>query len=763
MHRFRLVAGVLALGLVANAQSAAAATGWTRVPTGLLGHQVSSLAGSPTRFVALTTTRDLLWSDDGQIWSASADHPPVSFLSQVAYGNGTFVVVGSGATLTSTDGINWSHHQTPGLQFDRLHFNGTRFIAAKSYLNSTGKGIYHSVDGVNWLPATGVPSDFSVWSIASNGAVTVASGAQSQVIRSTDGMTWTTATAGFLYGSVYWDGVSFAVASQSSGWRSLDGSDWNFLGGPPVTANVVGSATTSQGVFVGHFDGAFQASGSQLPGGSMAVNFTERIDAIAASGDRVVAAGTFGAAFLYEPGTGWQRMGEKSGLGGSATVAATAFRGGTFYAWSSGNDALNAVNDYGFAYGLFDPQWVQRSTDGVIWTKDPVTIPANLQLAGMRSNIVGFGAWLYGASQDRVLRSSDGVTWTEVAQLPWRARAFATDGTQLVAVGHSDAGGTAGFASTPDGINWTVNATLTTSAQPSFLLYTANGWWAHSSNGAKIWRSSDAVNWTESSGAPIKPTAVTAGQGRIWLRADDGALWYTTDEVTFAQVSAPLDFQSAPAWSTDRWIAAVKDYLSDPQHALAESTDGATWYIRQGTERIDPRQIDATAIGVFAFGTAGGVLRLDSPQPLPPRTTSAISMLAPIVGANPGNLVSMTGLPVGTHFLIADDRFALAPITFDGSTGNFSIEHSLSLAGMGSGWFVVVAENGGEYSNFVRIDYGAATPPPPPPPPPPPSSGGGGAIDLGGLSLLLALLLFTRHREQRRLTDLRQRGATSQQ
>jgi hypothetical protein len=50
-------------------------------------------------------------SSDGTTWTQKVSGATEE-LYEIAYGNNTFVVVGSGVILTSTDGTTWTKHST---------------------------------------------------------------------------------------------------------------------------------------------------------------------------------------------------------------------------------------------------------------------------------------------------------------------------------------------------------------------------------------------------------------------------------------------------------------------------------------------------------------------------------------------------------------------------------------------------------------------------------------------------------------------------
>ncbi|MDB6153137.1 MAG: cell wall/surface repeat protein [Chthoniobacteraceae bacterium] len=105
-----------------------------------------------TRVVISTANQDILSSSDLSVWSKSAG--PNEPLSDLRFGNGVFVGVGSYGTLWySTDGLQWSARASGyvGL-ISRVSFGADRFVA----VTSSGE-IRVSTDGMSWSrEATGL-------------------------------------------------------------------------------------------------------------------------------------------------------------------------------------------------------------------------------------------------------------------------------------------------------------------------------------------------------------------------------------------------------------------------------------------------------------------------------------------------------------------------------------------------------------------------------------------------------------------------------
>jgi hypothetical protein len=198
------------------------------------------------RFIALPSTNELIWhSTDGINWSVIG--VPGFFASQISFGNGQFVSVGSvlGAQVfTSIDGLTWTS-RTPAStdSWDNVHYGNGLWVAVA--LNSyTSGAIMTSPDGITWtsrtLPAgvgglSGITYGKGVWV-----ATTIATPAT--FIISYDGITWSDLSTGFGSYTIFYQNGIF-----TNGYHySTDGINWFTTG-----ANIFPRAITyGNGYFI---------------------------------------------------------------------------------------------------------------------------------------------------------------------------------------------------------------------------------------------------------------------------------------------------------------------------------------------------------------------------------------------------------------------------------------------------------------------------------------------------------------------------------
>ncbi|GAB3708247.1 hypothetical protein GCM10027592_43160 [Spirosoma flavus] len=204
-------------------------------------------------FAAVGSGAQIHTSTDGKVW-VKRYNVLFETLNGIAYGGGRFVAVGAGLTARSTDGITWTDNFTQSANiYGGVTYGGGQFVAV-----GFNGGIGTSPDGALWTPRTsGTTSTLN--SIAYGNDAYVAVGVNGKALRSTDASNWTT-IAEFAGGSDL-DHVLFAnsqfVAVGKNGilFTSPDGITWTAR-----TSNSNGkrlySLTHGNGQFVAVGDGA---------------------------------------------------------------------------------------------------------------------------------------------------------------------------------------------------------------------------------------------------------------------------------------------------------------------------------------------------------------------------------------------------------------------------------------------------------------------------------------------------------------------------
>lgn len=189
--------------------------------------------------VAVGWYGEILFSPDGSAWSR-ADSPlqrtslaQGTCLSDVCYGNGTFVAVGGeyakGRILSSPDGLTWTEVPTAVTEdFRGVAFGNGLFVAG------AGTKVLTSTDGMSWQSRADSPG---VGKIAYGGGKWVGSAGNGRFYQTMDLITWGSGYPGWpppltsgleIANIVYADGKFIAVG----GWNHGSGTGGG--GGPVV-------------------------------------------------------------------------------------------------------------------------------------------------------------------------------------------------------------------------------------------------------------------------------------------------------------------------------------------------------------------------------------------------------------------------------------------------------------------------------------------------------------------------------------------------
>ncbi|HMO77699.1 MAG TPA: hypothetical protein PKD95_00685, partial [Candidatus Paceibacterota bacterium] len=225
------------------------------------------------KFVVVGEDDDLIdnvmTSYDGINWKEDTSANPGTNWNSVTYGNGVFVAVNSGNTMTSLDGTNWISRSGGAGNF--VTYGNGLFVSVGS------NSIRTSPDGINWTTRTS-PANNNWRSVTYGNGLFVAvsnSGTGNRVMTSPDGINWTTrasAEDNSWRGVTYGNGLFVAVASDgtnrvmTSGKTELNVLAHNniYQGGMSIFGNVGIGLVTPESEF--HVEGTIRAS--NLGGGA---------------------------------------------------------------------------------------------------------------------------------------------------------------------------------------------------------------------------------------------------------------------------------------------------------------------------------------------------------------------------------------------------------------------------------------------------------------------------------------------------------------
>lgn len=132
---------------------------WTQRSLGTVGgwgniaHNGAGLyvAATNSNVPAATTTNSLITSPDGITWTLRTVPLAIAVNSQIAYGNGVWVIILTGTTgyLTSANGTTWTQRVLPFSGRGGVVFSGGYFIAVGP--GTTGNfNFSKSLDGITW-------------------------------------------------------------------------------------------------------------------------------------------------------------------------------------------------------------------------------------------------------------------------------------------------------------------------------------------------------------------------------------------------------------------------------------------------------------------------------------------------------------------------------------------------------------------------------------------------------------------------------------
>lgn len=200
-------------------------------------------------------------STDETNWTATYSGPLDSF-SQITKGSNNFVVLGSGAILTSSDGIHfYDNTDAPVGLLTAIDVDGTNYVAIGKSISSVHPGnitylgeIYTSTNSTNWVRRTSNVQQ-ALTAICHGLGRWVAVGGGGAVITSPNALAWTLRSSGTgnqLNGVAFGNGTYVAVGEVGTVITSSDGASWD----------VQFSGTTTDLLSVQFFNGQFFATGN---------------------------------------------------------------------------------------------------------------------------------------------------------------------------------------------------------------------------------------------------------------------------------------------------------------------------------------------------------------------------------------------------------------------------------------------------------------------------------------------------------------------
>ena len=212
-------------GVIISSPSGAS-NSWTQ-RQGVTAAGLSDVVYGNGRFVTVGTSGVVATSSDGGA-SWTALNPAVSSVTasmrRVTYAKGLYVAVGdSGRIWMSGNAQSWSSLPVGSTNYAGVVYAAGKFIAAGS-----GGGNASSADGFNWTAGTAIGAG-NIGGLDTNGSIIVAVDNLGGIYTSTNGTAWTARTSGTtsaLNNVVYLNGRFIATGANSTVLVSTDGIAW---------------------------------------------------------------------------------------------------------------------------------------------------------------------------------------------------------------------------------------------------------------------------------------------------------------------------------------------------------------------------------------------------------------------------------------------------------------------------------------------------------------------------------------------------------
>lgn len=226
-----LIPALLLALLVSSSAMADVLDNWTKRNSGVNASLTDVGYGNGT-YVVVGNAGTILTSPDAITWT-SRNSGTTANLQGVAYGNNTFVTVGVGGTiLTSSNAISWTA-RTSGTS---ANFNGVPFLNGQFVAVGDKATIATSPDGINWtFRNSGIVNTNSsqgvLYEVAYGNGVYVIGGQSSTILNSSNLVNWTQQTLGSTYlWTTFGKGIfvanGFLTDITSSLLTSPDGNTW---------------------------------------------------------------------------------------------------------------------------------------------------------------------------------------------------------------------------------------------------------------------------------------------------------------------------------------------------------------------------------------------------------------------------------------------------------------------------------------------------------------------------------------------------------
>lgn len=455
------------------------AINWTRVIYG--GYSLYCVAYGNGKYV-IGGDKDMHYSTDGTKWaSVRLDYSN----NMLAFGNGVFVLSSSLFEIfTSTDGSSWVHRKSLSPWYmNSLTFGQGKFVAA-CYNDGKSAG-YYSTDGIKWTEGTSL----DVRAIYS--------------------------------GMCYGNGIFLTTSYEGMSCNSVDGINWNILGGLIKDTYFTGAYYACKYIIIGGTNAYYSSDGIDWIRGSY--TFPHRMYAMSEGLGRLVSAGTYNYSQYTIDSNTWTAMAGLSTGTGTSTIKDMVFQDKFVAAMADGNVAV--------------------STNGTTWSRYYVATNR-----GIEAVAYGVGRYVAIGQYGSVFYSTNGTSWTTGIPSSNYYYTVAYGNGRFVAVGLS---GAVGYSL--DGITWTAGTKPNTSWNARCVKFAFNKFIACGDDGLSYY-SVDGANWTSMPGLATtnyyslvfynNVLIAATGNGSTLRNSTNGTSWSAIPDYIYGSNKSTISFSA---------------------------------------------------------------------------------------------------------------------------------------------------------------------------------------------------------------------------
>lgn len=427
------------------------------------------------------TAAPMAVSKDGVTWSAITNSYPAGTISDVAYGNGKWIVMYSGVTRVSTDLVNWVTPTIPGsTAYSICYGNGM-------WLGTTNtKALVTSTDAINWsTTALVLPlASYAVGSIIRyhpTGGWVVLHQSTDAVSWSSNGTTWSNTTLPSycypgLWGNLKYERGRWYAANSTNTINSTNGVTWRPC--QNGTTSRTGLTLTS----------VMNANGK-------IVLYTNTSNNMLTSTDGVIWSELWGLPTLalfqginsIAYGNGLWAAIVKDGNIGTTSLMTRSTNG---INWTPTYSLPSVQTWYDIAYG--NGKWIAAYSSGMVYSTDAINWVSCPGTIGAQKLLYANNVWIGYGSGIASSYSTNGVNWVANPGLSTGTPQLAY-GNGLWVAGYIQ--GTSPKYST-NGINWLTAAGVGMGQNLGYLVF-GNGIFAHmGSNATECKYSTNGINWS---------------------------------------------------------------------------------------------------------------------------------------------------------------------------------------------------------------------------------------------------------------------------